>query len=97
MSVMHAQCSKQVAEQIDPKGHGIRAIVMGKEALVTANTWAPSAVTAREFRDAEHFVRAEFFLEGLTNLALVGSRNATLEEQALLDRLEWIPGEPTEG
>ena len=96
MEVMHACCTQEVAAIIARQPmSAVKAVLMGRVAVVTASAWQPITVTAHEAKPATHFVRAEFFPDHGENRALEGTLAALPAIQQMLDRLEWHPGEPS--
>jgi hypothetical protein len=93
MALMHGVCSQEVAAKIDREPSAVRAIVNGRQAVVTAGAWHPTTQTAHEKEPTTHYVRAEFFPEGHVNMALEGAIQASPELQELLDQIKWLSGD----
>ena len=79
-----ARCNHETARLLQAKTPCVGK-VEGKRAVIEANAWESTAVTAGE----QHYVTAQFIQEGGMDHSADGLPEADNETQAILDSFAW--------
>ncbi len=84
MSEIKANASHDDARVIEATG-GVRAIVRGRPAIVTAGAWEPVG----DLQQTPHFVKARLITNESGDVEAQGTPVADGATQAVIDRLDW--------
>ncbi len=87
MAETRASCSHEDATRLAAKG-AVKAIVLGRPAIVTAGSWEPLAGTGPE---EPHFVHARTITTDLRDVEAEGTPQADGSTQRIIDGLTWKP------
>jgi hypothetical protein len=92
MEAYRAEIDHETARNLSAVAQqGLRAVIMGKPAIVTVGAWETTA-RANDIKEGRHFARAEIRPQNVgKDFAYEGTPEASPQVQAILNGLVWEP------